>query len=62
MSRSCQLTLETLNPMPKPRKPARHEDASRECAQIILADIERYRGEESLPVEWARRIVAKGGA
>jgi hypothetical protein len=29
------------------------------CAEIILADVARYGGEEALPVIWARKIVAQ---
>lgn len=31
--------------------------ANRECARIILADIERYGGPKSLMVQWAHMIL-----
>jgi hypothetical protein len=62
VSKQFRLPLKS-DPMPKPARAKRstHEDANRECARIILESIEEY-GEESLPVEWARRIAAKEGA
>ena len=36
-----------------------YEDANRECAGIILADVERYGGEGSLAVRWARRVIER---
>lgn len=46
-------------PMANKRRPAAkdYQAANRECAEIILRDIERYRGEKSLMVWWARRIL-----
>lgn len=35
----------------------RYAAANRECAQIILAEPERYGGPESLMVQWARMIL-----
>lgn len=53
-----QLTLLTEDkPMsltPSPRNT--HEDANRESAALILRDLARYGGEESLMGQWARRV------
>ncbi len=34
-----------------------HDQWNRECAQIILADIGRYGGEDSLMTRWARLVL-----
>lgn len=41
---------------------ARFDERNRICAELILADIDRYGGEQALSVEWARKIVAKAPA
>ena len=37
----------------------RHAEANRECAEVILADVERYGGEGGGLVEWARTVLQK---
>ena len=39
------------------RARAGYDAANRESAAIVLADIERYGGEESLLVRWARLVL-----
>lgn len=45
--------------MPRKSRPSAkdYQAANRECAEIILRDVQRYGGEGSLMVWWARRIL-----
>lgn len=46
----------------KPRASAKdYQAANRECAEIILRENERYGGEFSLMVWWARRVLNPSG-
>jgi hypothetical protein len=39
---------------------AQHEAGNRRAAELILREPEKYGGEESLPVTWARKVLRKG--
>jgi hypothetical protein len=39
------------------RKSDRFDQANREAAHVILADVARYGGPESLMVRWARAVI-----
>jgi hypothetical protein len=41
-------------------KRAGYDHQNRDSARVILADVERYGGEESLAVQWARVVVGDG--
>ena len=45
--------------MPRRKRTITGHDANVLAARIILADVAQYGGEESLMVQWARRIEAK---
>jgi hypothetical protein len=42
------------------RKTEQHEQANRECAELILKDAARYGGEGAGLVMWARMVVDRG--
>ena len=64
---NVNIVLVTNPPLRKPRHPRRREHsrsarahydkANRECAEIVLSDIQKYGGPGSLMVLWAEAVI-----